>query len=138
MSSRSMLALQQYEQASFGQAMPVNRNREIYQIGRWSVIEDDTVGDNVTYMLASGSVGRGDGRPVSEIPVEAGRNILQGTGVDELVVRRSFLLHPYGISWTGNASSTTASDAELRTAGNWTRVANQKHVGIVRIEHASI
>lgn len=46
-----------------------------------------------------------------------------GMGVETLVTRRQFALHPYGIKWTDtNVSGEFPTNDELRLATNWDRV----------------
>lgn len=47
--------------------------------------------------------------------------------------RRSFILHPRGVAWTGTASGATPSNTELATAGNWTLVDDRKNVAVSKL-----
>lgn len=53
-------------------------------------------------------------------PVEADRD--KFLGIDFLINRAHYLVHPNGISWRGNAAATFPSNAELATAANWVKV----------------
>jgi hypothetical protein len=104
----------------------------------YRVIVDDTMpsegGVYSTYLMANGVVGRGDGSPVDRTAVETDRDSLMG--VDILVHRRSFALHPMGVSWVGDADGTTPTNDELRDGTNWKRVYDVKHIGMVELKHA--
>jgi hypothetical protein len=101
------------------------------------VVVDDTIpvdGDTYsTYITARGVVGRGDGNPVDRTAVEVDRD--SALGLDILIHRRSFALHPLGIAWKGDAAGTTPSDDELRDGDNWERVYEKKHIGFIEIKH---
>lgn len=47
--------------------------------------------------------------------------------------RRSFILHPRGVAWTGSAVGATPSNKELATAGNWTLKDDRKNVPIAKL-----
>lgn len=104
----------------------------------YRTITDDTVPHtgNVydTYLLADGVIGRGDGTPVDFTAVETDRDSL--AGVDYLINRRAFVLHPLGIKWTGaSVAGTAPSNAELETGANWERVYDRKHIGMILLRH---
>ena len=107
----------------------------------YQVIVDDgmpvsgTGADKVytTYLFAKGSIGRGEGTPVSLTPTETDRDSLAGE--DILINRRALVLHPFGIKWIGNPEGVTPSNAELATGTNWQRVYEDKNIGIVAIKH---
>ena len=64
-----------------------------------------------TYLFARVVIGRGEGTPVSFVPVETDRNSLGSK--DVLIHRRAFVMHPYGIKWAGSPELETPSDNEL-------------------------
>lgn len=111
----------------------------------YQVIVDDgmpveTVGEGAsaykvytTYLFAKGSIGRGEGTPVSLTPTETDRDSLAGE--DILINRRALVLHPFGVKWIGNPVGVTPSNAELATGTNWQRVYEDKNIGIVAIKH---
>lgn len=86
-----------------------------------------------SYLFAKGVIGRGEGTPVSFVPVETDRNSLGSK--DVLIHRRAFVMHPYGIKWAGSSALETPSDSELQTGTNWERVYESKNIGIVAIKH---
>lgn len=111
----------------------------------YQVIVDDgmpveTVGEGAsaykvytTYLFAKGSIGRGEGTPVSLTPTETDRDSLAGE--DILINRRALVLHPFGVKWVGQPAGVTPSNAELATGTNWVRVYEDKNIGIVAIKH---
>ena len=86
-----------------------------------------------TYLFAKGSIGRGDGTPVSLTPTETDRDSLAGE--DFLINRRALVLHPMGVKWKGTPAGSTPTNAELAVGTNWERVYEDKNIGIVAIKH---
>lgn len=87
-----------------------------------------------TYLFAQGAIGRGEGTPATLTPVETDRDSLAST--DILINRRAFVLHPQGMKWQATSiAGATPSNAELAIGANWTRVADVKKMGIVKLVH---
>jgi len=111
----------------------------------YQVIVDDgmpvqTVGEGAsaskvytTYLFAKGSIGRGEGTPVSLTPTETDRDSLAGE--DILINRRALVLHAMGVKWVGQPAGVTPSNAELATGTNWVRVYEDKNIGLVALKH---
>ena len=111
----------------------------------YQVIVDDgmpvqTVGEGAnaykvytTYLFAKGSIGRGEGTPVSLTPTETDRDSLAGE--DILINRRALVLHAMGVKWVGQPVGVTPSNAELATGTNWVRVYEDKNIGFVALKH---
>lgn len=103
----------------------------------YNVIVDDGMpvdeGVYTTYLFARGSIGRGEGTPVSLTPTETDRDSLAGE--DYLINRRALVMHPMGIKWIGEAAGVTPTNAELATGTNWKRVYEPKNIGMVAIKH---
>lgn len=111
----------------------------------YQVVVDDgmpvrTVGEGAgaykeytTYLFAKGSIGRGEGTPVSLTSTETDRDSLAGE--DILINRRAFVIHPMGIKWVGQPVGVTPSNEELATGTNWVRVYEDKNIGLVALKH---
>ena len=56
----------------------------------------------------------------AKVPVEPDRD--KFLGIDFLINRTHYLVHPNGISWKGNAAASSPSNAELATPANWVKV----------------
>jgi hypothetical protein len=56
----------------------------------------------------------------AKTPVETDRDSLKG--IDYLINRTHYMIHPNGISWTGNAAGNSPTNAELATGTNWDKV----------------
>lgn len=86
-----------------------------------------------TYLFAKGSIGRGEGTPVSLTPTETDRDSLAGE--DFLINRRALVMHPMGVKWIGTPTGVTPTNAELATGTNWQRVYEDKNIGLVALKH---
>lgn len=83
----------------------------------------------LTILFGEGAFGYGEGMP--KVPVEVERNALQGDGggVETLIERKTWLLHPAGYQFTqATMTGVSPTQAELATANNWTRVFDRKNV----------
>lgn len=99
-----------------------------------------TTGENATpamytsYLFAAGSVARGIGNPPSLTQTETDRDSMAST--DYLINRRAYVLHPIGMKWKGvTVVGETPTNAELALGTNWTRVADVKQMGMVKLVH---
>jgi len=104
----------------------------------YKVIVDDGIvpvgGVYNTYLFADGVFGRGDGVPEALTPIEMYRDALASD--DILVSRRALCLHPLGVSWTNpTLSSATPKNTDLATGSNWSKVAEDKEIGIAMLKH---
>lgn len=112
---------------------------EAYQ-GRRVIVDDGCpVSSDVytTYLFGQGAIALGNGSPVGFVATEVDRDKKKGSGVDYLINRRTFILHPRGIAYQ-KASQTnveTPTRAELAKATNWKRVYEDKAIRLVAIKH---
>lgn len=112
---------------------------EVYQDRR--VIVDDGCPVETTdagqvhtlYLFGEGAVALGNGNPVGFVPTETDRDKKQGSGVDYLINRKTFILHPRGIKWTNAVRENveTPTREELANAQNWQRVFEHKAIPMV-------
>ena len=112
---------------------------DTYQ-GRRVIVDDGCpVADGVytTYLFGNGAIAYGNGSPVGFVPTEIDRDKRKGSGVDYLINRKTFILHPRGIKFTGavRANQETVSRAELANAKNWQRVYEPKAIRMVAFKH---
>lgn len=112
---------------------------ETYQDRR--VIVDDgcpySGGVYTTYLFGNGAIAFGNGSPVGFVPTEIDRDKKKGSGVDYLINRRTFILHPRGVQWTNSSRAAVESPtrAELANKANWKRVYEDKAIRLVAIKH---
>lgn len=104
--------------------------------GKILIVDDGmpvSTGTYTSYLFGRGAVAYAEGTP--KVPVEIGREPLQGGGMEYIVNRKKWVMHPRGIKWTGTPTGPTATNAELATTGNWTRVYDPKNIRIVQFKH---
>lgn len=112
---------------------------DTYQ-GRRVIVDDGCPVANgvyTTYLFGNGAVAYGNGSPVRFVPTELDRDKKLGSGVDYLINRKAFILHPRGIKFTNlvRANAETVSRAELANAKNWERVYEPKAIRMVCFKH---
>lgn len=113
---------------------------DTYQ-GRRVIIDDGCpVDDNkvyTTYLFGQGAIAYGNGNPEGFVPTETDRKKLMGSGIDYLINRKTFILHPRGIKWTNKVRTNveTPLRSELANAMNWERVYEPKQIRIVAFKH---
>ena len=71
------------------------------------------------------------------VSTEVDRDKQTGGGIDYLINRKAFILHPRGIAYTGAVREhvETPLRAELAKAENWKPVYEPKQLRIVAIKH---
>ncbi len=110
-----------------------------YQDRRVIVDDGCPVEDGVhtAYIFGQGAIAYGVGSPVGFVATETARDGKKASGVDYLISRRTFILHPRGVKWTNAAREhiETPTRAELENAVNWQRVYEPKQVRMVAFKY---
>lgn len=112
---------------------------EVYQ-GRRVIVDDGcpvSSGTYTTYLFGNGAFAYGNGSPVGFVPTEFDRDKKTGAGIDYLINRQAFILHPRGIQYTGavRVNTETPIRSELANAANWNPVYEPKQLRIVALKH---
>ena len=112
---------------------------DVYQ-GRRVIVDDGCPVDSgtyTTYLFGNGAIALGNGNPVGFVATEMDRDKQTGAGVDYLINRKAFILHPRGIAYTGAVREhvETPTREELANAQNWNPVYEPKQLRIVAIKH---
>lgn len=96
--------------------------------------EDDVY---TTYLFGKGAIALGNGKPVGFVATELDREKLMGSGIDYLINRQVFIMHPRGIKWTNVAREHVESPTfeELQNPLNWERVYEPKQIRMVAFKH---
>jgi len=103
------------------------------------VVEDDALlpdanGVYDTYLYAPGAFGRNTATPSDMVTYETDREKSKGNNM--LYVRRSRVIHPFGIAYVGTLSNdVTPTNVELAAAKNWKKVREDKKIGLICIRH---
>lgn len=112
---------------------------DTYQ-GRRVIVDDGCPVDGgvyTTYLFGAGAVAYGNGSPAGFIATEIDRDKKKGSGVDYLINRRTFILHPRGVAFQNKVRANTenVTRAELADATNWARVYEPKQIRMVAFKH---
>lgn len=123
-----------FVQPSQGVRFPTYQNRRV-------IVDDgmpfvDVAGtpayrEYTSYLFGPGAIGLGNGG--APVPTETDRDSLAGD--DILINRQHFILHPRGVKFVGSPVGAAATNAELATGTNWSRVYDAKNVRIVAFRH---
>lgn len=112
---------------------------ETYQDRKVTVDDGCPVADGTytTYLFGNGAIALGNGNPVGHIATEVDRDKQTGGGIDYLINRKAFILHPRGIKYTGAVREKveTPLRTELANAQNWLPVYEPKQLRIVAVKH---
>ncbi|EEF1427374.1 hypothetical protein C9T98_22345 [Salmonella enterica subsp. enterica serovar Enteritidis] len=103
-----------------------------------TVVGQGTSRKFISIIFGQGAIGYGEGNPANPLEYEREASRGNGGGVETLWTRKTWLLHPFGYSFTsavitGNGTETIARSAswqDLANATNWNRVVDRKHVPI--------
>jgi len=112
-----------------------------YYQGRRVTVDDGCPvtkdGVYTTYLFGNGAIAYGNGNPVGHVGTEVDRDKQTGGGIDYLISRKAFILHPRGIAYTGKVRKNveTPLRTELAMAQNWNPVYESKQLRIVAIKH---
>ena len=101
------------------------------------------VGDGgvyTTYLFGNGAVAYGNGSPVGFVATETDRDKQTGAGIDYLINRKAFILHPRGIAYTGAKRDhvETPLRTELAMAENWNLYMSQNSLELLLLNTKSV
>jgi hypothetical protein len=131
----ALMKLDLIQAASTTSQLDTRLSRERLELGTYlgrPVFVDDTLP-----VEAAAGTGDGSGKDVlqtyffgpgafayasapAKTPLETDRDSLKG--IDYLINRTHYLVHPNGISWVGTAAGNSPTNAELGTGANWDKV----------------
>lgn len=103
-------------------------------LGKLVIVDDGmpiVVGANrikyTSVLFGAGAFGYGDAAPAVPVAIERAEQAANGAGVETLITRKQWLVHPAGFSFTSaSVAGISPTAAELATAGNWTRVYDER------------
>lgn len=116
-----------------------------FYMGRRVVMDDNMPASSTTVALGTliftsvlfGEAAFGYGQGTPQVPVEVQRYAEQGNGggVEQLWERKTWLIHPFGFSFTSaSVAGMSPTIAELGTASNWDRVLTRKQIPMAFIK----
>lgn len=109
-------------------------------MGRRVIVDDGCPVDTdkyTTYLFGEGAIAYGVGNPVGLKQAAVDRDEKKGSGIDYLIMRKAFILHPRGVAWQNKtrAHVESVSRDELKDSKNWKRVYDPKKIRIVKFVH---
>ena len=113
-------------------------------LGKRVIIDDACTADSAgvfrTYIFTQGSIQFGMGNIPPRDAVETDRNTLGSE--DIMITRQRMIFHPRGFRWQGavnpaNSDNVTPANA-LNNQDNWTKVVQDKQIGMVGLETQAI
>lgn len=112
-------------------------------MGKRVIVDDNcpvsgTGADRVykTYLFGSGAIAYGVGNPVDFVPTELDRDKQKGSGVNYLINRRAYIMHPRGVAYQKAVQAGTfPTRLEIANAQNWNPVWEPKQLRIVEFCH---
>ena len=115
-----------------GLQIPTYNGLRVVEDKKLPVIAGTTSGQRyVSVLYKSGAFGYGDAVAKRPVAVEFNELAANGAGVETLVERKQWLIHPEGYKWN---ETTVAGDsptvAEVALPANWTRVFDRENVSI--------
>jgi hypothetical protein len=112
---------------------------DTYQ-GKRVIIDDGCPVENgvyTTYLFGEGAIALGNGSPVGFVATEMDRDKKKGSGIDYLINRKTYIMHPRGVSFTNMEVEKTEGPSRLELANpkNWKPVYEPKQIRIVAFKH---
>lgn len=103
-------------------------------LGKRVIVDDKCPSDSGThsvYLFGEGAFAYADA--MTKKPFESDRDVPKS--IDAYYSRKNFYLHPRGCAWQGAVmAGDTPTNAELADVTNWSKVYDQKHIRIVRLD----
>ena len=84
----------------------------------------------ISVLFGSDAFGFGNGNPETPVEIDRKPDAANGGGIEELWLRNTWLLHPFGYKQEGTPSGQSFSLSELRTDAVWARELERKLVPI--------
>lgn len=120
-----------------GIMIPFYNGKRLVQDKKLPVIAGTTSGFRYVSVLYKGGVfGYGEGTPERPVAVEYDELAGNGAGVETLVERKQWLIHPEGYKWTeSSVAAESPTVAEFGLAANWERQFERENIGIAFFVH---
>lgn len=119
-----MNSVQHYylQDAQIGFKPSAETNTGFDQIGGLNIVVADEMPATMCAIVADKAFGFGEGAlsPNKALAYQSEERAANGWGVDELITRRQYLLHPQGFSFAGAVVKASPTNAEQMDAVDWT------------------
>jgi len=120
-----------------GLMIPMYNDKRLVQDKKLPVIAGGISGFRyVSVLYKQGVFGYGEGNPERPVAVEYDELAGNGAGIETLVERKQWLIHPEGYRWTeSSVAADSPTVAEVETAANWERQYERENVGLAFFVH---
>ena len=120
-----------------GVQIPTYNGLRVIEDKKLPVIAGTTSGVRYVSVLYRGGVfGYADGLATRPVAVEYDELAGNGAGIETLVERKQWLIHPEGYRWTETTvAGESPTEAEYALPANWTRTFDRENVGIAFYVH---
>lgn len=113
--------------------VPIYLGKTVIVDDTHTVVAGGTSGYKYTsYLYARQSIATAEGKV--KVPAETQRDSLKNGGVEWMVERQRFVLHPYGGHFNKSTmASISPTNAELATGTNWNKVYDNKNIPLIKL-----
>lgn len=120
-----------------GLMIPTYNGKRLVEDKKLPVIAGTTSGFKYVSVLYKGGVfGYGEGTPERPVAVEYDELAGNGAGIETLVERKQWLIHPEGYRWTeSSVAGDSPTVAEVEAAANWERQFERENIGMAFFVH---
>lgn len=125
-----MNSLQEYylQDAQIGYKPSAETNTNFSTIGGLNIVVSDDMPTTMVALVADRGFGFGEGNlsPNKALAYQSEERAANGWGVDELISRRQYILHPQGFSFVGDVAEAAPTNAEQSNGNDWQLVSTNK------------
>lgn len=120
-----------------GILIPTYNGKRVFVDKKLPVIAGTTSGSRyVSVLYGSGAIGYGMALPSRPVATEYNELAGNGAGVETLVERKQWIIHPEGYKWTeSSVAGRSPTVAEVALAANWDRVFNRENIKLAFFVH---
>lgn len=134
---RKQQAIAYIQDAETGLMIPTYNELRLVEDKKLPVIAGGTDGFKyVSVLYRAGAFGYGEGSPKYPTAVEMDELAGNGAGVETLVERKEWIIHPEGYAWQeSSVAGQSPTVAEFEAAANWSRAFERENVGMAFFVH---
>lgn len=120
-----------------GILIPTYNGKRVFVDKKLPVIAGTTSGSRyVSVLYGAGAIGYGMALPARPVATEYDELAGNGAGVETLVERKQWIIHPEGYKWTETTvAGLSPTVAEVALAANWERVFNRENIKLAFFVH---
>lgn len=125
------------QDANTGIMIPTYNGLRLLEDKKLPVIAGATSGFKyVSVLYRAGAFGYGEGSPKYPVATEMDELAGNGAGVETLVERKEWIIHPEGYRWNeSSVAGQSPTVSEFETAANWSRQFERENVGMAFYVH---